>query len=336
MGPVERCYRAIEGGKPGRVPVVPLIISHSTRIARVPFCKYNTDPQVIADCQIAAWRRYGYDGFHISSDNWVLPEAMGVEVRFYEDQPPVGVSRPLGESKDLSRLPSVNEARGAARMGMLPAATRIARKQIGDSAFIKTNFDQGPFSLCTALRGIDRFMLDLRDDEPFAFKLLEICSQIVFELGAAVAAAGAHAITFGDSTAGLLGRADFEKFALPFEKEVIGRLKQAAAGVPVFLHICGRTSHIVDLMAASGADALELDHFNDLAATRRRIGGLCLEGNLDPVGVMRNSSAHAVCTAARALIEELEGAGLILSPGCELPPDTPSENIDALVRAAIG
>ena len=335
MDSLERSMKAIRLEQPDRVPVVPLIISHAAARAGVPFRKYNTDPKVIVDCQAAAWREYGYDGIHVTTDNWILPQALGVPVQFYDDLPPTGLARPLAAARDLSLLPPLEEAKSAARMGLLPEATRYAKQLLGDSCFIKTNFDQGPFSLCTAVRGIDRLMMDLRDDEQFVFDLLEIAVEMVFHLGLMVGRAGAHAITFGDSVAGLLSRRDFVKFAFPAEKEVISRL-HAALDIPVFLHICGRAYHIVDSMADTGADVLELDHFNDFAEMKRSVGTrACLEGNLDPTVVLLQGTPELVREKSlEAIAAAGTGGGLILSSGCEVPRDTPPENIRAMVAAA--
>jgi uroporphyrinogen decarboxylase len=332
---VERCRKAIRIEEPDRVPVIPLIISHAAKMCGVPFCDYNRHPKLIVECQVAAWRRYGYDGIHVTTDNWILPEALGVPVQFHPDLPPTGLTRPLAATKDLSMLPPVAGAKTACRMPLLPEATRYARDLLDDSCFIKTNFDQGPFSLASAVRGIENLMLDLRDDEQFVFDLLEICTDMVFELGLAVGEAGAHAVTFGDAVAGLVSRKDYIRFAYPFEKSVIGRL-HARLDVPVFLHICGKTSHIVDYMAATGADCLELDFQNDFAAMKREVGAkTCLEGNLDPTGVLLSGNPEVVYRESVELIRAAgTGGGFILSPGCEVPRDTPAENIEAMVRAA--
>jgi uroporphyrinogen decarboxylase len=315
--------------------VIPLVISHAASRMGVPFRCYNTSPKVLVDCQAAAWREYGYDGIHVTTDNWILPQALRVPVQFYDDLPPTGLERPLAKTRDLAELPSLEEAKVAARMGLLPEATRYARELLGDACFIKTNFDQGPFSLCTAVRGIDRLMMDLYDAEQFVFDLMEICVEMVVHLGLTVGRAGAHAITFGDSVAGLLSRKHFAKFAFPAEKEVIARL-HAALDMPVFLHICGRASHIVDYMADTGADALELDHFNDFAEMKARVGArTCLEGNLDPTGVLLQGTPEMVRQKSLELIAAAgSGGGLILSPGCEVPRDTPAANLRAMVLAA--
>ena len=334
MTSVERCRKAVRREVPDRVPVVPLIISQAVKQAGVRFSEYNQNPRLIAEVQASGWRRHGYDGIHVTTDNWILPEALGVPVRFDDDLPPVGLSRPLALRRDLALLPPLRQARSAARMGLLPEATRQARALVGEACYIKTNFDQGPFSLASAVRGIEALMMDLADDPAFVFDLLVVAVEMVAHLGLEVGRAGAHAVTFGDAVAGLVSREVFLKFAFPALKEVVRRL-HVELDAPVFLHICGKTTHIVDLMAATGADALELDHQNDFGEMKRRVGArVCLEGNLDPAGVLLRGTPELVYAKSCELIRAAGPGGFILSSGCEVPRDTPPENIDAMVRAA--
>ena len=75
--------------------------------------------------------------------------------------------------------------------------------------------------------------------------------------------------------------------------------------MPVFLHICGRASHILDYMTATGADVLELDHFNDFAEVKRQVGStVCLEGNLDPTQVIFQGTPELVHEKSVELIRD--------------------------------
>ena len=62
---------------------------------------------------------------------------------------------------------------------------------------------------------------------------------------------------------------------------------------------------------------------------------VCLQGNIEPAGVMFLGTRDQVRNAARIAIEQAGPVGrLILSGGCEIPRDTPAENLHAMVAAA--
>lgn len=339
LNSVERVRRAIAGEIPDRAPVIPLIIHHTMKIAHVRYDEYAQDPDLLVRTQINAWRTYGYDGFHVTCDNWILPSVLGCSIQFFPDQPPTAATRVLAHSKDLSLLTRPRHG-SEGRMGFKVEATRRAAQAIGDQCYLKTNFDQGPFSLATAVRGIEALMIDLYDDPQFVFDLLEICTETVILFARACGQAGCHALTFGDSTAGLLSPRQFARFAAPFEKQVISALQDL--GLPVFLHICGDTAHIIDQMVTTGASGLEVDYQNDIAFYRQKTGGqVCLQGNIEPSRILFMGSPADVTQASRAAIEQAmhapDGAWqsrFILSSGCEVPRDTPPENLHAMVQAA--
>ncbi len=333
MNSVQRVQRTIAGEIPDRVPVVPLIIHHAMKIAGVHYDRYAQDPALVARTQINAWETYGYDGFHVTCDNWILPAALGCPIRFEKDQPPTAAARVLSDSKDLGRL-TRPKAGTEGRMGFKVEATRLTAQAVGDRCYLKTNFDQGPFSLATAVRGIERLMIDCIDDPQFVLDLLEICTDAVIKFALACGRAGCHALTFGDSTAGLLSRGLYERFAWPFEVRVAETL--AALDMPVFLHICGDTAHIIDLMGRTGFAGLEVDYQRPIAFFKEKTGGrACLQGNIEPAGVLLRGTPEQVREACRVAIEQgMPGSRFILSSGCEVPRDTPPANLHAMVQAA--
>jgi len=328
----ERVACAIARQGPDRVPVVALMIHHAIRLAGLRYDQCARDPALLVQAHLAAWKAYGYDGFHVTCDNWVLPSALGCPIQFFPDQPPTAAARILADTKDLARLAKVHTGTEG-RLGFKVEATRLAAQAVGDRCHLKTCFDSGPFSLATALRGIEQLMLDCLDDPPFVLDLLEICTDAAIRFARACGQAGCHALTFGDSTAGLLNRALYEQFAFPYERRVIAALGDL--GLPVFLHICGDTSHILDLMAATGADGLEVDYQHDIGYCRRRTGdAACLQGNIAPSAVMLAGTSRQVRQACLAAIAQSDRrGGFLLSAGCEIPRDTPAENLKAMVQA---
>jgi uroporphyrinogen decarboxylase len=330
---VERVRRTIAGEIPDRVPVVALMIHHAIRLAGARYDEYARDPRLLVDTQLRAWREYGYDGFHVTCDNWVLPSALGCPIQFFPDQPPTAAERILARSKDLNLLSRPRTGKEG-RLGFKVEATRLAAEAVGDRCYLKTCFDSGPFSLATAVRGIENLMLDCMDDPQFVFDLLEICTDAVIKFARACGKAGCHALTFGDSTAGLLSRDLYERFAFPYAKRVIAAL--ADLEIPVFMHICGDTGHIIDLMAATDAAGLEVDFQHDIAYYKSKTGGsVCLQGNIAPAEIMYLGTPQDIENASRIALEQgMAGGRFILSTGCEIPRDTPAANLRAMIDAA--
>jgi uroporphyrinogen decarboxylase len=122
----------------------------------------------------------------------------------------------------------------------------------------------------------------------------------------------------------------FQRFSLPYLQKIVRSLK-----VPVILHICGDTTLTLEKMAESGAKALSVGKV-DLAAAKKRVGGkVCLMGNVPTIEILLRGTAKQVRGASKECIRNAgEGGGFILSSECDIPADTPSDNITAMVKAA--
>jgi MtaA/CmuA family methyltransferase len=220
---------------------------------------------------------------------------------------------------------------------MLDALSSVS-KALGKNVFIVGCFDQYPFSLASALMGIDTFMLKLTDDPRMIEALMERCLEYALAYGKALSDAGADMLSGGDSPAGIVGPQWYRQIALPYERRLIAGL-HASTQKPVSLHICGNPTAILADMASSGADVLELDHQVNLAEACRLAGkNVALWGNIDPVSVLMRGSPEKVAQASRQAMDTIRTCGhsrFVLSSGCTLAPETPSENVAAMISATL-
>jgi MtaA/CmuA family methyltransferase len=206
----------------------------------------------------------------------------------------------------------------------------------GDELLIIGNFDQSPFDLACQLREINRFMLDLLENQAFAHRLLDFCARAVSRYAIAMAEAGAHVLNTGDSAASgsLVGPKVYAEFAFPYEKQVFEAVR-ARCNTPITLHICGDTNTCIEQMIQTGATGIEIDHVMDLRHVRQvcreRVTGI---GNIDPVEVLLRGTPASVKAACRACRDTFAGYNrYILATGCAISPLTPPANLAAMAEA---
>lgn len=293
---------------------------------------------MLGDCVIRYYERFQPDAVWLSADTWVNAQAMGAAVDFPgENQPLGGTGEPLIQTaNDIERIPAPDPS-SQGRWPMMLDALRRIRIGVGPDVFLVGCFDQYPFSLACALVGIERIMLAVKEDLAMVRRLMERCAEYTVAYACALAEAGADLLSGGDSPAALLGPGLYRQVALPFEKEVLSRIK-ARTGLPVSLHMCGNATPILPDMAQSGADVLELDQRTEMRdACRILPRHIAIWGNLDPVAVLAQGSPQDVVRAAKEFLATMNAAGhnrIVLSSGCTLAVETPEENLHALVRAA--
>jgi uroporphyrinogen-III decarboxylase len=166
---------------------------------------------------------------------------------------------------------------------------------------------------------------------------MERCADYTVAYACALAEAGADLLSGGASPAALLGPKRYRELALPFEQQVIARIRSKTR-VPVSLHMCGNAMPILADLAQSGADVLELDQRTDIRDACRLVPRhVAIWGNLDPVSVLAHGSPSQVRLAVKELRATLRAAGhhrFVVSSGCTLAVETPEQNLDALIKAA--
>ncbi|HUJ73773.1 MAG TPA: uroporphyrinogen decarboxylase family protein, partial [bacterium] len=199
--------------------------------------------------------------------------------------------------------------------------------------YIQANIDTGPFSLAAVLRGTETFLLDLATaDEGRLRPLLEFSTDVVIAYGKAMIATGVHGIQFGDATASLISPADFERFVVPYQGRALREL--GGADCDLWIHICGKTDHVLPLMRGLPFQGFEVDAKVDLGTARQLLGDrIAVKGNLDTTFLLQQS-ADEVRRESLRILNEAPPTGVVFSPGCGVPRMTPLENLRAMVQAA--
>jgi uroporphyrinogen decarboxylase len=157
----------------------------------------------------------------------------------------------------------------------------------------------------------------------------EFSSRTIARYASALFDNGADIVMILEPTAVLLSPAQFEEFSGAYVSQIVQDLR----GITI-LHICGDTKHLVGAMSRTGVDGLSLDSAVDFTATAQQIEKNCvLMGNLDPVRIVRNQSSEQMRRTTREFLEKTRGIpNLIVSSGCDLPQDTPIENIRVMIE----
>jgi len=335
MTSFERVMTVLAGGIPDRVPTDLHNFLPAAKAAGMRLSECFRSGELMAESQVLAWRRFGHDMLLIENGTAALAQAMGCGVIYPDDTAPLAVEPALRDLRDIDKLRPPDPERDFPLNEVLRAVT-ILRREFGDRVFVMGRADQGPMSLAAMLRGHSRFFLDIADETnaPLVEGLMDVCAAAGLRYAMALKAAGAHGTSLGELGSDTISPAMYRRFTLPRLK----RFYAALNGVrfPASLHQCGNTAAVLGDMAASGAAILELDPSTSLRAAKDATRGrAAVLGMVDPANVLDRGTPEKVTAKCREAIEVLApGGGFILGPGCALTPETPEENVMALVEAA--
>ena len=286
------------------------------------------DPDLAAELTMQPVRRYGVDAAVLFSDIMVPVAATGFGVDIEPGVGPV-VSHPFAGSADLDRLRPLVPDEDTPYVG---AAVRILAREL-DVPLI--GFAGAPFTIASYLiegrpsRTYERTKSMMWSQPRLWDALLErLADQAIASLGAQVAA-GAQAVQLFDSWAGALDPDDYCDRVLPASRRIFEAL--AGLGVPR-VHFGVGTAHLLELLAAAGADVVGVDWRVPLGAARQRLGpGVAVQGNLDPIACV--AGWEATKTKARRVLDEAGAEpGHIFNLGHGVLPQTDPAVLARLVE----
>ncbi|HEY5526684.1 MAG TPA: uroporphyrinogen decarboxylase family protein [Candidatus Anoxymicrobiaceae bacterium] len=310
-------------------PVVPLMGYPGVAAAGSTAKAALTEPAAHLESMMLLEKRFRPDALFMIMDLTVEAEALGLEVTFEGGGPPSVVSHPVDDSDKLTRL-KVPDPRESGRM---PLFLEVAGSVKGKLSGMLGAYCIGPFTLAAELAGPEDLAIKTITEPDFARAAVDFAAEVGCAYSRALVEAGADVVAILEPTAVMLSPATFEQFcAGPLER--LGATVRSEGGCPV-LHICGDSTHLFAQMASCGMDGLSLDHPVDLADAFEAVGrDTVVIGNIDPVGVMMEGDPESVWLGASALLARFGGLpNFVLGTGCDLPGDTPLENIDALMAA---
>ena len=146
--------------------------------------------------------------------------------------------------------------------------------------------------------------------------------------------AGVQAIMLFDTWGGILSGSAFQEFSLRYIEQVLSQVRHSHDGFPVPRIVFTKGGgQWLESLAGTGADALGVDWTTDLAGARARVGRrVALQGNLDPAVLL--GSTDAIQREAEAVLDSFGvGPGHVFNLGHGVLPQTPPENVAALVEA---
>lgn len=274
-------------------------------------------------------RRFHPDGMFFFMDLSVEASALGLPVRFPLDESPSVEQHLVRTTADLAHFAN-NDILSDGRVAVYVETMRLMSRYMDT---LNGGYVIGPFSLAGLLMGASEAAMASMTDPALLHAVLRFCSGVISRYARALARAGADMIAILEPSASFLSPALFREFPLRYLQEIINTLDC----VPI-LHVCGQTTHLLEPMVETGAQGLSLDSMVDFPSAAKRVPeDVVLIGNLDTVQVMNQLSPNQVYAIARDLIAAMEPyPNFILSSACDLPAETPLENIHAMIDAARG
>ena len=286
----------------------------------------HSDPEKMAKLALASHEIAGLEAVRYPYCLTVLAEAMGCGVNMgTKNRQPSITDHPYTRGTDDLKMPD-----NLLETGRIPAvfeAAKIARDTVGEDVPLIAGME-GPVTLASDLCSVSKFMKwSIKKPDDFE-AILDFATDACIEYANGLVKNGADVICVADPVASpdLMNPNDFKTRLKP-------RLEKFAESVnsATVLHVCGNVTPILDMMADCKFEGLSIEEkVADVRAAKDTVGDrVTLLGNVSSPFSLLSGTPEKVKEDVR---KALEGGIDVVAPGCGIAPNTPLDNVKALVE----
>ena len=299
------------------------------------FLELCYDPEAAAEVTLQPIRRFGFDGAILFSDILVVPHALGQRLWFETGEGPRLAPPLVDVDSALASLEAAPERLDA----VYATVARVAAALPPQTTFL--GFAGSPWTVATYMvagqgskdQAAARRMA-LSDPAAFGAIIDAIVDLSVAYLSGQIEQ-GVEAVQLFDSWAGSLSPAEFERWVIAPNAEIVRHLKALHPDTPIIGFPKGAGGKLAAYARGVGADAIGLDETVDPAWANDILPGhLPVQGNLDPLALV--AGGPALDAAIDRILAAFPERPHIFNLGHGIVPDTPIAHVEHLIRRVRG
>ena len=328
MSGKELLFSVLRHEETDSVPWVPFAGVHAGKLKGYTAREVLTDPDKLLESLIEVNKLYRPDGQPVVFDLQLEAEILGCELLWAEDAPPSVASHPL--ATDLS-IPNTIPTAEDGRLPMVLDVMRKLKAEVGEHTALY-GLITGPFTLASHLRGTEIFM-DTMDKRDYLVALLAYCSKIAQAMARLYVEAGMDVIAVVDPVISQISPRMFTKFMHEPFNDLFKCIRDQ--GVFSAFFVCGDATKNIEPMCLTLPDCIAVDENIDMVTAKEVTDrhNVVLEGNIPLTTRMLMGTQLDNMKYVVDLMDSLDHHNLIISPGCDMPYDTPVENVIGTAEA---
>ena len=324
MKPSERLNARLQGKPVDKIPNMNIAMGLVAKAAGATYSEYVQDYRILVEGNLICAERYGFDTVSVISDPMREASAFGAHLVFPRDGVPYSNPPLLADGLDKRRIQIADPLESPRTLDRIKGVGLLREKVLTDYPVI--GWVEGVLAELADLRGVQTLMLDLVDEDERLGELMDIILAQQCRFALEQIKAGADIIGVGNAVASLVGPSLYETYALSYDKALVRFIQEH--GAKVKLHICGNITMLLPLLVHVAPDIIDIDWMVDFHKASEVFAdtktSVC--GNVDPVSVLLKGSPALVEQKVRECLS-LEDATVLVAAGCEVPAQTPIENL---------
>jgi uroporphyrinogen decarboxylase len=297
------------------------------------FLALATNPEAAAEVTLQPIRRFGFDGAILFSDILMVPWALGQDLTFGPGEGP-RLSPPLVDHL-LEKLDAAPD-----RLAPVYATVRrVAAELTTDTTFL--GFAGSPWTVATYMVA-GQGSKDHAETRSFAYgdprafeRIIAAIIDLTVQYLAGQIENGVEAVQLFDSWAGSLSPAQFERWVIAPNAEIVARLRKLYPSVPIIGFPKGAGAKLVAYAEGVKPDAIGLDETLDPSwADAVLPQGMPVQGNLDPLALL--VGGNALDAGIDRVLAAFPERPHVFNLGHGIGQHTPIAHVEQLMRRVRG
>lgn len=293
---------------------------------------YN--PKLASEVTLQPIDRFDFDAAIIFSDILVIPDALGIDVKFVKNEGPK--LKKISSSEDLKNLKTENIIN---HLKPVFEAISLTRSRL-DKEKALIGFSGSPFTLaCYMIEGgssknFDSVKKSSIKDKKFFMDLIEILTDAVIIYLINQIKSGADIIKLFDSWAGILTPNQIEKFVINPTKKIISEVKKLYPKIPVITFPKGIGQNYETFTRLVNPDCVAIDQNLSLDFVRENLQkkfGATVQGNLDNF-LLAFGSEKQIEEEVLRILKNLGSNPFVFNLGHGILPETPIQNVEKVIK----
>lgn len=292
-------------------------------------------PDDLAAVTVERARRFGWDFVKFQPRASTFAEAFGSEYRpaGHRLRAPVLVNAAV---PDLEAWRTVELVNRKALDDQVESIGKVARALGRDVPVIQTVFSPVTVGGYLVGKSQARIVREMRRHPDIVMPALDRIAEALIDFNRRSVEAGAAGVFYaisGYAGKGVMPEAVYRELALPYDVHVL-KSRPKAAWFNV-VHLCGSNLHF-DLAREMPAQVVSWsvhNQGNPSLAEGRKIAGRAVMGGLAQRSTLVYGPAAKIEAEARRVVEEAGPRGLLVAPGCSVPPRVRDANLAVIVPA---
>jgi uroporphyrinogen decarboxylase len=290
------------------------------------FRERSENPDLAIEISLQPWHAFQPDGVIMFSDILTPLPGIGIDFDIVESKGPF-FDNPIRTQEQVDKLHPLD---AETSLPFIKTILQTLRAEVGNKSTV-LGFVGAPWTLAAyAIEG--KSSKNYAIIKKMAFSDPTVLHNFLSKIADAIANyvcyqidCGAQVVQLFDSWAGQLSPQDYDVFALPYQQQVVRKVKQTHPDTPLILYISG-SAGVLERMGKSGVDIVSVDWSVDMADAKQRLGrDMKVQGNMDP-GILFGSQT-IIRDRILDTIRKAGNKGHIMNLGHGVLVGTPEDNV---------